>query len=90
MTGLEILDDAAQFIHSFGQVLKQQDGFLVAIDSKAHDPDEIRRAYDDKHGVTRRFALNALQVLNKLYGAEVVDSSCFDYKPQYNEVRDDS
>ncbi|KDR74728.1 hypothetical protein GALMADRAFT_99003 [Galerina marginata CBS 339.88] len=80
-------NDAAQFIHSFGQVLRQQDCFLVAIDSKAHDPDEIRRAYNDRCGVTRRFALNALRVLNKLYGAEVIEISCFDYKPHYNEVQ---
>lgn len=60
----------------------------MAIDSKEHNPDEIRRAYDDKRGVTRRFALNALRVLNKLYGVEVFDISCFDYRPHYNEVRD--
>ncbi|KAF9220091.1 hypothetical protein BS17DRAFT_810846 [Gyrodon lividus] len=80
--------DAAQFIRSFGQVLTPIDRFIVAIDSKSHIPDDIRRAYDDRGGVTRRFALNALGGLNKLFCAvDVVDVSCFDYRPQYNEVK---
>ncbi|KAG1729326.1 histidine-specific methyltransferase [Suillus paluster] len=80
-------NEAANLIRSFGNILKPQDRFLLTIDTKHHDMEVIRRAYDDRGGVTRRFALNALEGLNKLFGHNVIDTSAFTYKPYYNEVK---
>ncbi|KAH7883139.1 histidine-specific methyltransferase [Phlebopus sp. FC_14] len=76
--------DAGQFIRSFADVLTPQDRFVVAIDSKLHDTDVIRRAYGS---IAQRFALNALVNLNKLFAADVVDVSHFEYRPYYNEIK---
>ncbi|KAI6158261.1 histidine-specific methyltransferase [Pisolithus tinctorius] len=79
--------EAGQFIRTFGDILAPRDRFIVAIDSKNHKLNDIRAAYDDRAGVTRRFALNALGNINDLFNADVVDVSSFDYNPYYNEVQ---
>ncbi|KAI6161859.1 histidine-specific methyltransferase [Pisolithus thermaeus] len=78
--------EAGQFVRTFGDVLGPRDRFIIAIDSRYHKVDNIRAAYNDRTGVTRRFALNALSNLNDLFNADVVDVSCFDYNPYYNEI----
>ncbi|KAG6332857.1 hypothetical protein ID866_6233 [Astraeus odoratus] len=80
-------NEAANFIRAFGDVLSPPDRFIVAVDTRSHNPDDIRSAYNDKAGVTRRFALNALGSINNLFNAKVVDVSCFEYRPYYNEVQ---
>ncbi|KAI5998970.1 histidine-specific methyltransferase [Pisolithus orientalis] len=79
--------EAGQFIRTFGDVLAPRDRFIIAIDSRYHKLDDIRAAYNDRAGVTRRFALNALGNINDLFNANVVDVSCFDYNPYYNEIQ---
>ncbi|KAI6034926.1 histidine-specific methyltransferase [Pisolithus orientalis] len=78
--------EAGQFIRTFGDVLAPRDRFIVAIDSRYHKLDDIRAAYNDRAGVTRRFALNALGNINDLFNANVLEVSCFDYNPYYNEI----
>lgn len=78
--------EAGQFVRTFGDVLAPRDRFIVAIDSRYHKVDDIRAAYNDRAGVTRRFALNALSNINDLFNSDVVDVSCFDYNPYYNEI----
>lgn len=79
--------EAGQFVRTFGDVLAPRDRFIIAIDSRYHKVDDIRAAYNDRAGVTRRFALNAMSNINDLFNADVVDVSCFDYNPYYNEVQ---
>ncbi|KAG1719153.1 histidine-specific methyltransferase [Suillus lakei] len=80
-------NEAGNLIGSFGNILKPRDRFFLTIDTKLHDMEVIHRAYDDRSGVTRRFALNALEGLNKLSGHSGIDTSAFTYKPFYNEVK---
>ncbi|KAL4067450.1 histidine-specific methyltransferase [Scleroderma yunnanense] len=80
-------NEAGQFIRGFGEVLSPRDRFIIAIDTRSHKPEVIRTAYNDRAGVTRRFALNALGNVNDLFNAEVIDVSCFDYAPYYNEIQ---
>ncbi|KAI6126611.1 histidine-specific methyltransferase [Pisolithus sp. B1] len=80
------VEEAGQFIRTFGDVLAPRDRFIIAIDSRYHKVDSIRAAYNDRAGVTRRFALNALNNVNDLFNVDVVDVSCFDYNPYYNEI----
>lgn len=54
---------------------------------KAHNSNEIRRTRSNKHSLKMRFTLN-LRVLNKSYGAEIVDISRFNYQLQHNILSD--
>ncbi|KIM54499.1 hypothetical protein SCLCIDRAFT_136683 [Scleroderma citrinum Foug A] len=78
--------EAGQFIRGFGEVLSPQDRFIIAIDTRSHSPETVRTAYNDRAGITRRFAMNALSSINDLFNAKVIDVSCFAYSPYYNEV----
>ena len=79
-------EEAGQFIRSFGEVLSPQDRFIIAIDTRSHNPEVVRTAYNDRAGSNRRFAMNALGSINDLFNAKVIDVSCFAYSPYYNEV----
>lgn len=66
--------------------MRPNDSVIVAMDGRNRDPEAIGRAYNDRNGITRLFALNTLHNLNNLFGENIVDVSLFDYDPYYNEV----
>lgn len=81
-----LLADAADMLQGFGSHMRACDSMIVAMDGRNRDPELIRRAYNDKTGISRQFALNTLHHLNHLFGKDVVDVGAFYYAPIYNEV----
>lgn len=71
------------------QNMSKGDFFLIGADLKKN-PNMIRQAYDDQHGITRRFNLNLLTRINRELGADFNladwDFYCH-YNPENGEVR---
>ncbi len=65
------------------------DQLVIGVDLRK-DPNMIRRAYDDPHGITKRFNLNLLERMNRELGAgfqlDQWDFYCH-YNPMNGEVR---
>jgi L-histidine Nalpha-methyltransferase len=59
----------AQFLSRVAGSLRPGDAFLLGTDL-VKDPDRLVRAYDDAAGVTARFNLNVLAVVNRELGAD--------------------
>lgn len=73
----------------FGESLQSGDALLIGFDLKKH-PGTIRRAYDDRAGITRAFNLNLLKRFNRELGTDFHPDqfdfySC--YHPESGEVR---
>jgi L-histidine Nalpha-methyltransferase len=76
---------AEEFLTEMRASLKERDMLLAGFDLKK-DPEVLRRAYSDRHGVTRAFNLNLLTRLNREAGASF-DTSAFGHLAVYNPVR---
>jgi L-histidine N-alpha-methyltransferase len=60
--------EAQKLFSQLNARLNSGDKLLLGLDL-VKDPEMIRRAYDDRHGVTRRFNLNLLRRINRELGA---------------------
>lgn len=63
------IPEATQFLKKITLHLAPRDLLLIGFDLKK-DPRIIQEAYDDPHGLTRRFNLNILERLNREVGAD--------------------
>jgi len=70
------------FFRRAATVLAPGDGFLVGVDL-VKDPARLHAAYNDAAGVTARFNLNILQVLNDQLGADF-DPADFEHRAFYD------
>jgi len=75
-------DDAVLFLKSIHKELNPGDMILTGFDLKK-DPYVILQAYNDKHGITRKFNLNLLHRINSELHADI-DVDAFYHYPTYN------
>lgn len=61
--------EAENFIGRINSCMNKNDMLLIGVDLKKN-PDIIRSAYDDPHGITSKFNLNLLKRMNKELGAD--------------------
>ncbi len=64
--------------------MSKSDQLLIGADLRK-DPNMIRRAYDDSHGITKRFNLNLLKRINRELGADF-DLDAWDFYCSYNPL----
>ncbi len=64
-------DDAVHFLANMREIVRPGGRFLIGVDLWK-DPAVLRRAYDDREGVTAAFNKNALAHLNRRYAADFV------------------
>ncbi|GGW54147.1 dimethylhistidine N-methyltransferase [Winogradskyella epiphytica] len=77
-------DKAIELLQLFNNNMKKGDKLLIGIDLKKN-PIVIRDAYDDKHGITKRFNLNLLLRINRELNADFrIDD--FDFYCHYNPI----
>ena len=80
--GNYLKDDAIELLKLFNKNMKLDDKLLIGIDLQKN-PLTIRNAYDDPHGITKRFNLNLLLRINRELGADFkIDD--FDFYCHYN------
>jgi L-histidine N-alpha-methyltransferase len=72
----------ADLLGHFRQAMGPDDAFLLGTDLDK-DVDRLLAAYDDSRGVTARFNLNVLAVLNRALGADF-DPSAFRHRAVWN------
>ncbi|OFJ53495.1 L-histidine N(alpha)-methyltransferase [Mycolicibacterium grossiae] len=72
----------AEFLASLAATLAPGDALLLGTDL-VKDPARLVRAYDDAAGVTARFNLNVLSVVNRELGADF-DASAFEHVARWN------
>ncbi len=75
-------DNAVLFLKRIREELNQGDNILIGFDLKK-DPYVILQAYNDKHGITRKFNLNLLHRINSELHADI-DVDAFYHYPTYN------
>jgi L-histidine Nalpha-methyltransferase len=78
-------EDALDFLSALHNSLKPGDMLLAGLDLKK-DPEILRRAYADSHGVTRAFNLNLLARMRRELAA-TLDERDFDHLAFFNPVR---
>ena len=78
-------DDVPAFFRRSAGVLEPGDGFLVGVDL-VKDTARLEAAYNDAAGVTGRFNLNILRVLNERLGADF-DLDAFEHVAFYDEAK---
>ncbi len=76
------IPSAIHLLKMFGSYMKPGDHFLIGIDTKKN-PLTILNAYNDPHGITKRFNMNLLTRMNRELGANF-DLTKFDFYPFYN------
>ena len=74
------------FFRSLRAVLGAKDGFLVGLDL-VKDTERLEAAYNDSAGITARFNLNALRVLNRRFGTDF-DVDAFEHVAFYDRDRE--
>ena len=74
-------ENAALLNHIY-EIMSTGDQLLIGVDLKK-DPNMIRNAYNDPHGITKRFNLNLLQRMNRELGADF-DIEAWDFYCHYN------
>ena len=74
---------AIELLSAISNKMQKDDYLLLGMD-RAKDIDILERAYDDSEGVTARFNLNVLQVLNNKLGANF-NLENFSHQAIYNE-----
>jgi L-histidine Nalpha-methyltransferase len=82
-------ENAIAFLKQMKQSMRQGDKILIGIDLQK-DPHLIRMAYDDPHGITKRFNLNLLNRINREMNANFNLEQFGHYQsydPQTGEVR---
>jgi dimethylhistidine N-methyltransferase len=79
-------EERAEFLAALYAVMDPGETFLLGADL-VKDPERLEAAYDDAAGVTRRFSLNLLHVLNKELGADF-DVSLWRHVPRWDAERE--
>lgn len=82
-------DEVEELLQLFYDEMKQGDKLLIGFDLKKN-PITIRKAYDDPHGITKRFNINLLLRINRELGADFkIDDFDFycHYNPENGEVK---
>lgn len=82
-------DDVEELLGLFQENMKANDQLLIGFDLKKN-PRTIQNAYDDPHGITKRFNLNLLLRINRELGADFkIDDFDFycHYNPETGEVK---
>ncbi len=74
--------EAAAFLRRVRRVLGRDGAFVIGIDRRK-SPRVVRAAYDDRHGVTAAFNLNALRRLNREFEADF-DLEAFAHRARWN------
>jgi len=77
--------DVPPFLARLASVLAPGDGFLLGVDL-VKDPARLHAAYNDAAGVTARFNLNVLKVMNDALGADF-DRTAFEHVAFYDAER---
>jgi len=75
-------DDAVALLRAVRRRMAPDDRFLMGVDLRK-DPARIEAAYNDAAGVTARFNLNMLSVLNREAGADF-DPAAYEHRAFYN------
>ncbi len=75
--------ESSELLTEVSNKMKSDDCFLIGID-RVKDKQVLERAYDDSQGVTAKFNLNVLNVLNYKLGANF-DLGNFKHQAIYNE-----
>lgn len=82
-------DRVMELLSLFNEHMKLKDKLLIGFDLKKN-PVIIRNAYDDPHGITKRFNINLLLRINRELGADFkiddFDFYCY-YNPDNGEVK---
>ena len=76
--------DISLFLNSLSEFTQTGDKVLIGFDLKK-SPDVIMKAYNDPHGLTRKFNLNHLARLNRELQADF-DLSRFEHHTEYNPL----
>jgi EasF-like predicted methyltransferase len=78
--------EAHEFLNTFSKSgMNDGDLFLCGIDRR-NSYDMVSLAYNDRSGLTRQFAMNGLDHLNKLFGFLLMNPNNFEYISIYNEI----
>ncbi|PZD76693.1 L-histidine N(alpha)-methyltransferase [Mesonia sp. K7] len=80
--GNYLKEDALELLRLFNQNMKTDDKLLIGIDLRKN-PRTIQNAYDDPHGITKRFNMNLLIRMNRELGADF-QLDDFDFYCHYN------
>jgi dimethylhistidine N-methyltransferase len=78
-------DDARDFLHRLARLVGPDGGLLIGTDLRK-DPDVLRRAYNDEHGVTAAFNRNALTHLARLADT-TLDIDAFEHDALWHDAR---
>jgi dimethylhistidine N-methyltransferase len=85
------LDAALAFLKRIRDLCEPEDtdghrppGLLIGVDLRK-DPELLRRAYNDRDGVTAEFNFNLLDRLNREWDGDF-DREAFDYRAQWNDA----
>lgn len=77
-------DETKDLLSLFGKNMKPEDKLLLGVDLKKN-PRVVKNAYDDPHGITKRFNLNLLLRINREMDADFkIDD--FDFYCHYNPI----
>ena len=76
--------EAADFLRSFSEILKDQDSMLIGIDA-CQDKDKVYHAYNDGVGKTLEFYYNGLSNANRVLGKEVFKRADWEVIGEYDE-----
>lgn len=76
--------NAFDFLKEINHLCTKNDKLFIGFDLKK-DPKVIRRAYNDKLGITKKFNLNLLNRINRELGADFVIDQ-FDHYNSYNPI----
>lgn len=82
------IDFAQNLMSTLSKNLGKKDLLLLGTDIKK-DPLRVRKAYDDPHGITRRFNFNLFKRFNREYGANFNEDDWYfycNYNPLDGEV----
>ncbi len=75
-------EEARDLVSKISTNMKKHDYLMIGFDLKK-DPNIIQKAYDDPHGITKRFNMNLLTRLNRELSSNF-NLDYFDFKCNYN------
>ena len=76
---------AIKFLSNLSKIMKKDDFFLLGVD-KIKDKKVIISAYNDKSGFTKKFNKNILNVVNKKYNTNFIESN-FNHNAEFNSEK---
>ena len=79
------MDEAVAFLNNVRGLIGRQGRLLLGVDLRK-DPEVLWAAYNDAEGVTAKFNLNILEVVNRELGADF-DPALFEHYAEYFELQ---